>query len=67
MKSNLDRGIFLAQKELMKIGSHLGGIGLRLDGTPYNGLYNKMRDSIVELNNVLIKHIRKNELFPNGR
>ena len=41
IKSNINRKIILAQKELIKIGSHLSSIGMRLDGAPYNGLYKR--------------------------
>jgi hypothetical protein len=54
-----DREIKLAQKELYQMGKNLSSIGLRLDGTKFYSLYRKMADSVTELNNALIKEIRK--------
>ena len=51
--------IKLAQKELYQMGRNLSSIGLRLDGTKFYSLYRKMADSVTELNNALIKEIRK--------
>ena len=48
-----------AQKELFHMGKNLSSIGLRLEGTKYYNLYRKMADSMIELNNLLIKEIRK--------
>ena len=56
---DIDREIKLAQKELYQIGKNLSSIGLRLDGTRYYSLYKKMADAMKELNNELIKEIRK--------
>jgi hypothetical protein len=53
-----DNEVKLAYKELQQMGKHLSSIGLRLDGTEYQPLYQKMRDAIVELNNALIKQLR---------
>lgn len=58
-KFDVDRDIRLAQKELYQMGKNLGSIGLRLDGTRYYSLYRKMADAMSELNNLLIKHLRK--------
>ncbi len=52
-----EQEIKFAQKALMKIP--VGEIGMRLDGTKFYGLYEKMRDAAVNLNNALVKHIRK--------
>ena len=57
---NRDNEVKLAYKELQQMGKHLSSIGLRLDGTEYQPLYQKMRDAIVELNNALIKQLRGN-------
>lgn len=51
-----DREIRLAQKTLCKFP--LSDVGLRLEGTQFYGQFLRMRDSIVELNNSLIKNIR---------
>ena len=51
-----DREIRLAQKTLCKFP--LGDVGMRLEGTQFYGQFQRMRDSIVELNNSLIKYIR---------
>lgn len=55
---NTDREIVLAQKELYKMGNSLSSIGLRLEGTKFRKLYLDMRNSLVALNNALIKEIR---------
>ena len=55
---NTDREIALAQKELHKMGNSLSPIGLRLEGTKFRKLYLDMRNSMVALNNALIKEIR---------
>ena len=51
-----DREIRLAQKTLCKFA--LSDVGLRLEGTQFYGQFQRMRDSIVDLNNSLIKYIR---------
>ena len=51
-----DREIRLAQKSLCKFP--LSDVGLRLESTQFYGQFQRMRDSIVELNNSLIKYIR---------
>lgn len=56
--ANTDREIILAQKELHKMGNSLSSIGLRLEGTKFRKLYLDMRNSMVALNNALIKEIR---------
>ena len=59
---NNDREIKLAQKELYQMGKNLSSIGLRLDGTKFYSLYRKMADAMKELNNELIKEIRKEKV-----
>lgn len=54
-----EREIRLAQKELYNMGKNLSSVGLRLDGTRFYSLYKQMADAMLELNNALIKHIRK--------
>ena len=56
---NNDREIKLAQKELYQMGRNLSSIGIRLEGTRYYSLYKKMADAMIELNDALIKEIRK--------
>ena len=51
-----DREIRLAQKTLCKFP--LSDVGLRLESTQFYSQFQRMRDSIVELNNSLIKYIR---------
>lgn len=51
-----DREIRLAQKTLCKFP--LSDVGLRLESTQFYGQFQRMRDSIVELNNSLIRYIR---------
>ena len=51
-----DREIRLAQKTLCKFP--LSDVGMRLEGTRFYGQFQRMRDSIVELNNSLIRYIR---------
>ena len=55
---NMDREIALAQQELHQMGGSLSSIGLRLEGTKFKRLYLDMRNSMVALNNALIKEIR---------
>lgn len=55
---DLEREIALAQKTLMKMNPLLSDLGLRLEGTRFRLLYQDVRDSIVALNNALIKHIK---------
>lgn len=55
---DLEREIALAQKTLMKMNPLLLDLGLRLEGTRFRLLYQDVRDSIVALNNALIKHIK---------
>lgn len=53
-----EREIRLAQKTLMKMSPLLSDLGLRLDGTKFRLLFLDVRDSLVALNDALIKHIR---------
>ena len=55
------REIELAQKELFAMGKNLSSIGLRLQGTPYEPLYERMKDAMVRLNDTLIRDIRGNQ------
>ena len=49
----------LAYKEVQQMGKQLSSIGLRLNGTEFEPLYQRMRDAVVGLNNALIKHLRQ--------
>ena len=51
-----NKEIKLAQKMLCKFP--LGDVGMRLEGTQFYGQFKRMRDSIVDLNDSLIKYIR---------
>ena len=53
-----EREIALGQKTLMKMNPLLSDLGLRLDSTRFRLLYQDVRDSLVALNNALIKHIK---------
>ena len=53
-----NREIKLAQKELHSMGSAMSSVCLRLQGTRYEPLCDKMRMAIKELNDKLIKDIR---------
>ena len=54
-----EREIALAHKTLMKMSPLLSDLGHRLDGTKFYKQFQRMRDAIVELNDDLIKHIRR--------
>lgn len=54
---DFEREIRLAQKTLCKFP--LSEVGLRLEGTKFYKQFQRMRDAIVELNDSLIKHIRR--------
>ena len=58
-KLDIDRDVRIAQKELFMMGKNLSSVGLRLDGTRYYNLYRKMVDSMIQLNDALIKELRK--------
>ncbi len=53
-----EREIKLAHKTMMKMSPLLSDLGLRLDGTRFRLLYQDVRDSMVALNNAMIKHLR---------
>ena len=57
---NYEREIQLAYKEVQQMGKHLSSVGLRLNGTEYEPLYQRMRDGLMALNNALIKKLRGN-------
>lgn len=56
---NYDREFQLAYKEVQQMGKHLSSVGLRLNGTEFEPLYQRMRDAVLGLNNALIKHLRQ--------
>ncbi len=58
-KFDQDREIKLAQKELYQMGKTLSSIGFLLDGTKFYALYRNMADLMIQLNDALIKEIRK--------
>ena len=51
-----DCEIRMAQKTLCKFP--LSDVGLRLEGTQFYGQFKRMKDSIVDLNDSLIRYIR---------
>ena len=55
---DMKREVQLAQKELVKMGTALSSVGMRLEGTPYHRQYKRIYDEIVKLNNALISQIR---------
>ena len=57
---NSEREIQLAYKEVQQMGKHLSSIGLRLNGTVFEPLYQRMKDALMGLNNALIKYMRGN-------
>ena len=50
--------IRLAQKELYHMSSNMSSVCLRLQGTRYEPLADKMRAVVIELNDKLVKDIR---------
>lgn len=58
---DMDREIQLAYKEVQQMGKHLSSLGLRLNGTNYEPLYQRLKDALIKLNNELIKQIRQNK------
>lgn len=54
---NNDSEIRLAQKALSKFP--ISEVGMRLEGTQFNGQFKKIRKAIIDLNDALIKYIRK--------
>ena len=63
MKEHIDtsREIQLAYKEVQQMGKHLSSLGLRLNGTNYEPLYQRLKDALIKLNNELIKELRQNK------
>ena len=55
---DIDREIKLAQKTLMKMNPLLSELGLRLEDTKFRLFYQDVKESLLNLNNALIKHIR---------
>lgn len=47
-----------AQKELYRIGTNISSICMRLEGTKYEDLAQRMKEIAISLNNALIKDIR---------
>ena len=60
-EQNYDREIQLAYKDVQQMGKHLSSLGLRLKGTNYEPLYQRLKDALIGLNNELIKQIRQNK------
>lgn len=58
---DMDREIQLAYKEVQQMGKHLSSLGLRLNGTDYEPLYQRLKDALIGLNNELIKQLRQNK------
>ena len=62
VKEHLDmnREIQFAYKEVQQMGKHLSSLGLRLNGTDFEPLYQRLKDALIGLNNELIKPLRQN-------
>ena len=58
---DMDKEIRFAQKDVYAMGKNLSSVGLRLSGTEFEPLYQRMKDAVVGLNNALIKKIRGEE------
>lgn len=58
---DMNREIQLAYKEVQQMGKHLSSLGLRLNGTNYEPLYQRLKDALIGLNNELIKQLRQNK------
>jgi len=56
---DMNREIQLAYKEIQQMGKHLSSLGLRLNGTNYEPLYQRLKDALIKLNNELIKELRQ--------
>lgn len=56
---DLNREVKLAHKTLMKMSPLLTDLGLRLDGTRFRPLYQNVRDSLIALNDAIIKHLKE--------
>lgn len=63
VKEHLDmnREIQLAYKDVQQMGKHLSSLGLRLNGTNYESLYQRLKNALIGLNNELIKQLRQNK------
>ena len=51
----------LAQKELYRMGANMSSICMRLEGSKFEDLAHRMKESIIALNNALLKDIRKEQ------
>ena len=60
-EQNYDREIQLAYKDVQQMGKHLSSLGLRLKGTNYEPLYQRLKNALIGLNNELIKQLRQNK------
>ena len=60
-EQNFDREIQLAYKEVQQMGKYLSSLGLRLNGTNYESLYQRLKNALIGLNNELIKQLRQNK------
>jgi hypothetical protein len=59
IKESVDiQQIKYAQKELVKIGTILSSVGLRLEDTPYRQQYKMIYHELSKLNSALIKHLK---------
>ena len=58
---DMDKEIRFAQKDVYAMRKYLSSVGLRLSGTEFEPLYQRMKDAMVGLNNALIKKIRGEE------
>ena len=47
-----------AQKELYRIGTNISSICMRLEGTKFEDLAQRIKETAISLNNALIKDIR---------
>ena len=47
-----------AQQELYRIGNNISSICMRLEGTKFEDLAQRMKEAAISLNNALIKDIR---------
>ena len=54
-----NREVKLAHKTLMKMSPLLTDLGLRLEGTKFRPLYQDVRDSLITLNDAIIKHLKE--------
>ena len=54
-----DREVKQAHKTLMKMSPLLTDLGLRLEGTKFRPLYQDVRDSLITLNDAIIKYLKE--------